>query len=167
MRTASLRINALYQGLFYMSRWYIYPRGRERTNPKFTVPKKLRPSLGGGSAARDPVWDGEGWGCDRVACLLIPGCQRSLALAVAIAGRLSPSETHTFGSLCDCRLTKRYPVSVQATTFSFWLSSTNSPLSVFTVSTAWPSPFLSRTTVISSASRGQPASTSILRFSST
>src|SRR5450631_1370550 len=32
-------------------------------------PKKLRPALGGGLAARDPVWDGEGWGCDRVACL--------------------------------------------------------------------------------------------------
>lgn len=28
-------------------------------------------------------------------------------LAVAIAGRLSPSETQTLGSLCDCRLTKR------------------------------------------------------------
>ena len=27
--------------------------------------KKLRPSLGGGSAAHDPVWDGEGWGYDR------------------------------------------------------------------------------------------------------
>jgi hypothetical protein len=33
-------------------------------------PKKLRPALGGELAARDPVWDGEGWGCDRVACLL-------------------------------------------------------------------------------------------------
>src|SRR5258706_12065760 len=31
--------------------------------------KKLRPALGGELAARDPVWDGEGWGCDRVACL--------------------------------------------------------------------------------------------------
>jgi len=31
------------------------------------APKKLRPALGGGLAARDPVWDGEGWGCDRVA----------------------------------------------------------------------------------------------------
>jgi len=29
--------------------------------------KKLRPALGGELAARDPVWDGEGWGCDRVA----------------------------------------------------------------------------------------------------
>src|ERR1700690_3327410 len=28
--------------------------------------KKLRPALGGELAARDPVWDGEGWGCDRV-----------------------------------------------------------------------------------------------------
>jgi len=29
--------------------------------------KKLRPGFGGSLAARDPVWDGEGWGCDRVA----------------------------------------------------------------------------------------------------
>jgi hypothetical protein len=32
-------------------------------------PKKLRPALGGELAARDPVWDGEGWGFDRVAYL--------------------------------------------------------------------------------------------------
>jgi hypothetical protein len=31
------------------------------------VPKKLRPALGGELAARDPVRDVEGWGCDRVA----------------------------------------------------------------------------------------------------
>ena len=31
------------------------------------TPKKLRPGSGGSLAARDPVWDGEGWGCDRVA----------------------------------------------------------------------------------------------------
>src|SRR5689334_17590479 len=31
------------------------------------IPKKVRPALGGELAARDPVWDGEGWGCDRVA----------------------------------------------------------------------------------------------------
>jgi hypothetical protein len=30
-------------------------------------PKKLRPAFGGRLAAREPVWDGEGWGCDRVA----------------------------------------------------------------------------------------------------
>jgi hypothetical protein len=29
--------------------------------------KKLRPAPGGELAARDPVWDGEGWGCDRIA----------------------------------------------------------------------------------------------------
>src|ERR1700720_623963 len=45
-------------------------------------PKKLRPALGGELAARDPVWDGEGWGCDRVAC---PVVSFSL-LAVAGAG---------------------------------------------------------------------------------
>jgi hypothetical protein len=33
----------------------------------FVATKKLRPALGGELAARDPVWDGEGWGCDRVA----------------------------------------------------------------------------------------------------
>jgi hypothetical protein len=31
------------------------------------VHKKLRPAIGGWLAAREPVWDGEGWGCDRVA----------------------------------------------------------------------------------------------------
>src|SRR5690348_12176623 len=31
-------------------------------------PKKVRPGFGGSLAAREPVWDGEGWGCDRVAC---------------------------------------------------------------------------------------------------
>src|ERR1700761_3814860 len=34
--------------------------------------KKLRPGFGGSLAAREPVWDGEGWGCDRVACSIIP-----------------------------------------------------------------------------------------------
>src|SRR5207248_9398249 len=54
------------------------------TNPTKARPaglKKLRPALGGGLAARDPVWDGEGWGCDRVAGSIIP-----LVLAVAGAG---------------------------------------------------------------------------------
>src|SRR6202171_6185570 len=99
--------------------------------------------------------------------VLLFRCRYGRALAVETAGRASPSATQTFGSLCDCRLTKRYPVSVQATTFSFWLSKMNSPFSLLTVSTAWPSPILSRTTVISSASRGHPASISILRFNST
>ena len=49
-------------------------------------------------AARDPVWDGEGWGCDRVACPVV-SCYR--ALAVETAGWLSPSETQTLGSACD------------------------------------------------------------------
>src|SRR5450755_2510447 len=44
-------------------------------------PKKLRPALGGELAARDPVWDGEGWGCDRVAGPVI-----SLLSVVAGAG---------------------------------------------------------------------------------
>src|ERR1700704_1951567 len=48
-----------------------YHTGGRGAQPKQRLwrAKKLRPSLGGGSAARDPVWDGEGWGCDRVACL--------------------------------------------------------------------------------------------------
>jgi hypothetical protein len=28
--------------------------------------KRLRPAIGGWLAAREPVGDGEGWGCDRV-----------------------------------------------------------------------------------------------------
>src|SRR3979490_1715552 len=40
-----------------------------RQNSAYGGAIKLRPALGGGLAARDPVWDGEGWGCDRVACL--------------------------------------------------------------------------------------------------
>src|SRR5216684_5286733 len=49
----------------------------------FRLPKKLRPALGGELAARDPVWDGEGWGCDRVAC---PFIRVSLAIAGAGSG---------------------------------------------------------------------------------
>ena len=72
-------------------------QGRE--NQGWLTPKKVRPALGGELAAREPVWDGEGWGCDRVACSIIP-CQRELA--VETAGRLlSPSATHTLGSLWD------------------------------------------------------------------
>ncbi len=80
--------------------------------------KKLRPSFGGSSAAHEPVWDGEGWGYDRVVCSYLfkypflsmafrpcPKSQRELA--VATAGRESPSDTHVFGSFCDCRFTKR------------------------------------------------------------
>src|ERR1700758_1542913 len=35
-------------------------------------PKKVRPALGGELAAREPVWDGEGGGCDRVAGSISP-----------------------------------------------------------------------------------------------
>src|SRR6266849_4622264 len=64
--------------------------GRQRLQP----PKKLRPALGGELAARDPVWDGEGWGCDRVACL------RCLWLSV-IAG--------AGGGDCGAAVAKRDP----------------------------------------------------------
>src|SRR5215510_13313534 len=49
--------------------------------PRRVVTKKLRPGFGGSLAAREPVWDGEGWGCDRVACL-----DKSFCSAVAGAG---------------------------------------------------------------------------------
>src|SRR5882724_4671116 len=53
-------------------------------------PKKLRPALGGELAAREPVWDGEGWGCDRVAGSIIP-----YVLAVAGAGGRNSRATIT------------------------------------------------------------------------
>src|ERR1043165_7956704 len=39
--------------------------------------KRVRPALGGELAAREPVWDGEGWGCDRVAgsCVSLVGAR--------------------------------------------------------------------------------------------
>jgi hypothetical protein len=39
--------------------------------------------------------------------VLLFRCRYGRALAVETAGRASPSATQTFGSLCDCRLTKR------------------------------------------------------------
>jgi len=69
--------------------------------------KKLRPALGEAGRARSV---GTGRGGDvtgRVTLFAYRVSYRSRALAVAIAGRLSPSETQTLGSLCDCRLTKR------------------------------------------------------------
>lgn len=80
--------------------------------------KKLRPSFGGSSAAHEPVWDGEGWGYDRAVgsnlfkyswvSMTFRSCSKSQReLAVATAGRESPSDTHMFGSVCDCRFTKR------------------------------------------------------------
>src|SRR5258706_13792735 len=56
--------------------------------------KKLRPAPGGGLAARDPVWDGEGGECDRVACL-----RCLLLLAIAGAG----------GGDCGAAVAKRDP----------------------------------------------------------
>src|SRR5207248_4357811 len=54
------------------------------------APKKLRPALGGELAAREPVWDGEGWGCDRVAGSIIPYV---LAVAGAGGGHRRPAVT--------------------------------------------------------------------------
>jgi hypothetical protein len=68
---------------------------------QFTIgPKKVAASLGGGWPRA--IRSGTGRGGDvtgsRVLLLLLY-CY--LALAVATAGWVSPSETHTFGSLCD------------------------------------------------------------------
>ncbi len=56
--------------------------------------------------ARTRSGDGEGWGRDRVrGTPSLFASQRDVA--VDTAGRGSPSETHTFGSDCDWRFTKR------------------------------------------------------------
>lgn len=84
--------------------------------------KKVRAALGGGAArARTRSGDGEGWGRDRIRVSfvslskLVPGADHREAVVAAV-GRVSPSETHMFGSLCDWRLTKRYPVSAHGKT---------------------------------------------------
>ena len=74
--------------------------------------KKLRPALGGELAAHGPVWDGEGWGYDRSVCsydfkysilsMTFRSCSNSQReLAVATAGRESPSDTQASASVCD------------------------------------------------------------------
>src|SRR5262249_49395020 len=66
----------------------------------FLALEKVRPALGGGPAAANPVWGRGGWGRDRAAnscgCF---HCPRDAA--VVTAGRGSPMETHWFGSDCD------------------------------------------------------------------
>ena len=97
-------------------------------NPEIGVIARLQKSCGQplGEAWPRAIRSGTGRGGDVTGSRVssIPSVQRSRALAVATAGRLSPSDTQTLGSLCDWRLTKRYPVSVQGRTVSFWLSST-------------------------------------------
>jgi hypothetical protein len=67
--------------------------------------KELRPPLGGGAAAREPGL-GTGRGGDVTGdAELLSGFQRAVAVAVAECG--SPSDTHTLGSDCDWRFTKR------------------------------------------------------------
>src|SRR5215470_6251424 len=46
----------------------VLPQWLADYTPAAALQKKLRPGFGGSLAAREPVWDGEGWGCDRVAC---------------------------------------------------------------------------------------------------
>src|SRR3981189_1976679 len=65
-----------------------------QTKQRLWRPKKLRPAPGEGLAARDPVWDGEGWECDRVACL-----RCLLLLVIAGAG----------GGDCGTAVAKRDP----------------------------------------------------------
>jgi hypothetical protein len=56
----------------------------------------------GGKAGRSRTrsGDGEGWGRDREREFLL-AVQRAGDVAVAVAGRGSPSEIQTFGSACD------------------------------------------------------------------
>src|SRR5712671_1876166 len=95
------------------------------------VCKRVRPAPGGERAARDlGLGTGRGGDVTGAAKLLSGSRQDQRDVAVAGAGRVSPSAIQTFGSFCDCRFTKRYPVSDQSNTSSFWLSRMNSPSSV-------------------------------------
>ena len=70
----------------------------------------MRPALGGRLAATIRSGTGRGGVTgSRFSCVLALWLCRYLrgALAVAIAGRASPSATQTLGSVCDCRFTKR------------------------------------------------------------
>src|SRR4029077_363302 len=72
--------------------------------------KKMRPALG--EAGRREPGLGTGRGGDVTGNAFPFSCaQRDDAVAGAARG--SPSETQMFGSDCDCRFTKRYPVSAQ------------------------------------------------------
>ena len=65
----------------------------------------MRPALGEEPAAREPgLGTGRGGDVTGDAEFLLV-VQREVA--VEIAGRGSPSETHTLTSVCDCRFTKR------------------------------------------------------------
>ncbi len=71
------------------------------------------------------------------------------ALSLSTAGRVSPSETQTFGIALTLTLDVAIAGVGQAETSSFWLSRMNSPLFGFTVEHRHGRRlFLSRTTVI-------------------
>ena len=71
--------------------------------PKFPNCKKCcGRTLGRPGRSRTRSGDGKGWD---VTGARIPVCQRAETVAGAVRG--SPSATHTFGSDCDCRFTKR------------------------------------------------------------
>jgi hypothetical protein len=59
--------------------------------------KKVAAGVGGRRPRASPVWGRGGWGRDRDAD---SSFQRD-EVAVANAGRVSPSETQLFGLLCD------------------------------------------------------------------
>jgi hypothetical protein len=71
------------------------------------IRKRVRPAPGGEPAAREPgLGTGRGGDVTEFAKLLCSLCiQREVAVSGAVRG--SPSETHTFGSDCDWRFTKR------------------------------------------------------------
>jgi len=80
-------------------------------NSRLCLNKKLRPTLG--EAGRREPGLGTGRGGDVTGSAYFVGvAQRDEAVAGAARG--SPSETQTFGSDCDWRFTKRYPVSDQS-----------------------------------------------------
>ena len=80
-------------------------------------------------------------------------------------GGLAELDPHV-GVLLRLALDEAVAGGLQARMREVLLSSTKSPRSVTTVSTAWPAPVSSRTTVISSAWRGKPSRISMRRFSS-
>ena len=76
-----------------------------RRSDNAALQKKVRPALGGEPAAREPgLGTGRGGDVTGDAELLV-SFQRVEDVADAAYG--SPSETHTLGSDCDWRFTKR------------------------------------------------------------
>src|SRR5262249_58553337 len=96
-------------------------RKARKVTPAFTRHrKKVRPTLGGGPAAREPgLGTGRGGDVTGNAELLVR-CQCAVAVALDEFG--SPSETHTLGSAWDWGLAKREPLSDHSKMSPTWLS---------------------------------------------